>query len=257
MLLAIEADCPRSISISIVDCRARSWKSSKMWLQTQSLVRDCANFYLYFAAHRAEKASIDEAFIDLTPMVLDKLRSDHAQVWSEFGSSANDQSLPPAPLIESENWSGWQAVHTADDETVEDKPSTWQDWALLYGAEIMLQMRTAVQDRLGFTCSAVSQFPGRVLDAKLLGHHPQQSHVQGRFRLDSSFLSCLNFQLCSAWKKPAAQTVLRESDVLTCLKTLPIKKVSAVVSVSHSRDLTTRFGRWVAKPGLNLRRNTR
>lgn len=49
-------------------------------------------------------------------------------------------------------------------------------------------------------------------------------------------LSCLrlHYQLCSAWKKPAAQTVLRERDVLTCLETLPIKKVSTHVTGRRS-----------------------
>ena len=108
-------------------------------------------------AHLAEKASIDEAFIDLTPVVLDMLRSRHTQLQFKDGNLAVHQPLPPAPPIEDpEQWQVWQAIQAQHNGTTFSQDCTWQDWALLYGAEIMLDMRKAVQDRLGFTCSAVN-----------------------------------------------------------------------------------------------------
>jgi hypothetical protein len=71
---------------------------------------------------------------------------------------SEDAPLPAAPMIESEDWRKWQAVDGAGAaERLEGGEYTWQDWALLYGAETMLEMRTAVKDRLGYTCSAVSR----------------------------------------------------------------------------------------------------
>jgi nucleotidyltransferase/DNA polymerase involved in DNA repair len=140
-----------------------------------------------YTAHVTEKASIDEAFIDLTPLVLKKLRSSHPQL--QVGNVDPDQPLPEAPSIESEQWEGWQAVKTSNESTTKDVPCTWQDWALLYGAEIMFEMRTSVQGRLGFTCSAVSCLGGRMFMANRLGHSAQQSTGKGKFRFVEDYLS--------------------------------------------------------------------
>jgi len=88
------------------------------------------------------------------------LRSRHTQLLLRDGDLAVDEPLPPAPPIDSQQWQAWQAVKPQDKDTMMDQNCTWQDWALMYGAEVMLEMRQAVQDRLGFTCSAV--IPGFV-----------------------------------------------------------------------------------------------
>jgi len=97
-------------------------------------------------------------------MVLEKLLSRHAQLRLHLECSTDGLSLPVAPPIESEQWLEWQAVKAPDGPIMQDEACTWQDWALLYGAEIMQQMRTAIQHRLGLTCSAVSTLANRVFE---------------------------------------------------------------------------------------------
>lgn len=42
----------------------------------------------------------------------------------------------------------------ADSTLIEETPLTWSDVALSIGAEIVLECRSAVHERLGYTCSA-------------------------------------------------------------------------------------------------------
>ncbi|WRT68367.1 uncharacterized protein IL334_005343 [Kwoniella shivajii] len=148
-----------------------------------------------------EKASIDEAFLDLTPMVIDKLLLLHPylSIIPDDAPEGIDSTLPPPPPI---NWSKAGNVfpingmidaasqEEGDDQRSEDGDGeieerrrdcrdTWEDWALCIGAEIMKDTRDEVFRQLHYTCSAG------------IAHNKAMA------------------KLCSAWKKPNNQTVLR------------------------------------------------
>jgi DNA polymerase eta len=150
-----------------------------------------------------EKASIDEAFLDLTPMVIDRLlaRFPHLGKVPDDAPEGMDSVLPEAPGVE---WGkvgnvfpikgekkevavvetlaegrdagdiliGQMATAEVDveveievieevivdqeEEEERENASSWEDWALCIGAEIMAELRDEVYKRLHYTCSAVS-----------------------------------------------------------------------------------------------------
>jgi DNA polymerase eta len=134
-------------------------------------------------ADKAEKASIDEAFLDLTPMVIDRLLAIHPYLAAPPPDAPEglDSPLPKAPPID---WTRAGEVFPINGEESEpvateheheeerepdssqrsDEPpretsdvgATWEDWALCLGAEIMAEVRGEVWKRLHYTCSAVS-----------------------------------------------------------------------------------------------------
>jgi DNA polymerase eta len=103
-----------------------------------------------------EKASIDEAFMDLTPMVIDRLLQAHPHLATVPPDAPDglDSLLPPAPPI---NWSkagNIIPIDTEGEEPPAEETDTWQDWALCIGAEIMADVRAEVWKQLHYTCSA-------------------------------------------------------------------------------------------------------
>jgi len=136
---------------------------------------------------QVEKASIDEAFLDLTPMVIDRLLATHPYLAAPPPDAPEglDSPLPKAPPID---WTKAGEVFPVNGEESEstsaehehemegggepfssqrsdeepritkggDAGATWEDWALCYGAEIMAEIRGEVWKRLHYTCSAVS-----------------------------------------------------------------------------------------------------
>lgn len=85
--------------------------------------------------------------MDYTPMVLDKLLELHPHL-GNVPSSGLDTPLPPAPPVD---WSKAGNVVPAEHDEL---GSTWEDWALCIGAEIMASVREEVWVRLHYTCSA-------------------------------------------------------------------------------------------------------
>nr|KIR46061.1 DNA polymerase eta subunit [Cryptococcus bacillisporus CA1280] len=116
-----------------------------------------------------EKASIDEAFLDLTPMVIEKLLAAHPYLSKvpEDAPNGLDTPLPPPPPID---WSKAGSVFPIDgkedgtgtddeeggqeDERSEDgegpdartsssERDSWEDWALCMGGELMSNLCSA------------------------------------------------------------------------------------------------------------------
>ncbi|KAL7422809.1 N-acetyltransferase eso1 [Cryptotrichosporon argae] len=160
-----------------------------------------------------EKASIDEAFLDLTPMVLDRLLAIHPYLASVPADATDglDTYLPDAPPI---SWDGAGNVVPADARAEPDHADnerddgsvheddgeahwrdTWEDWALAEGARIMQILRHEVYKRLHYTCSAG------------IAHNKAMA------------------KLCSAWKKPNDQTVLRASATAAFLRTMDFQEI--------------------------------
>ncbi|GAA5912334.1 hypothetical protein JCM5296_006838 [Sporobolomyces johnsonii] len=187
-----------------------------------------------------EKASIDESFLDLTlpvrqallsrfpalrapppdaPLGLDTPLPPPSELgattvdWEQLGNlvpmsgqkqakirkldtGGNDvpSSSPSKPVPSTSD----ALAPSAEDEATPDPPEpplTWSDLALSLGAAIVRTTRAAVRERLGYTCSA------GIAPNKMLA------------------------KLCSAWRKPDAQTVLRHCAVPAFLKPMPFQKI--------------------------------
>ncbi|WVF72776.1 hypothetical protein IAT40_007594 [Kwoniella sp. CBS 6097] len=168
-----------------------------------------------------EKASIDEAFLDLTPMVIERLLTLHPYLSTipDDAPDGIDSPLPPAPPISwgkagnvfpincdtadgagthedgGEADDGEREEERSDDGEGEEverritgRGDTWEDWALCVGAELMRDVRDEVFRQLHYTCSA------GIAHSKAMA------------------------KLCSAWKKPNNQTVLRGSATAAFLR---------------------------------------
>ncbi|KAJ4480070.1 eta DNA polymerase [Lentinula aciculospora] len=154
-------------------------------------------------AEIAEKASIDEAFIDFTKPVRQALLHKYpflSQIPPDAPDGA-DTPLPPPPLS---NW-GTNShlvpiIPNADSETTSEEelqstPSTWHDVALQLAAEMMHKVRVDIATKLGYTTSA------------------------GIAR--NKFLA----KLCASYRKPYSQTILRNQAIPSYLKPLEFQKI--------------------------------
>jgi DNA polymerase eta len=116
-----------------------------------------------------EKASIDEAFLDLTAPVRENILSRYPKlsVVPTDAPDGLDTELPPPPQV---NWDGLGNVipinppeeftegeNSLDASAILQKnaTTTWHDVALSIGAEFMEVLRTDVRNQLGYTMSAV------------------------------------------------------------------------------------------------------
>lgn len=111
-----------------------------------------------------EKASIDEAFIDLTRPVREVLveRFPYLAQVPPDALQGVDSPLPPPPPIDWNNLGELIPIHTAEENDSEeihfaedDVTCTWHDVALSIAAELTAKIRADVHENLGYTMSAV------------------------------------------------------------------------------------------------------
>ncbi|KZT29647.1 DNA polymerase eta [Neolentinus lepideus HHB14362 ss-1] len=151
-----------------------------------------------------EKASIDEAFIDFTRPVREKLleRFPYLAKVPDDAPDGLDSTLPPPPPI---SWDGLGTLiplHPArdnDDAEVElledDLLTTWSDVALSIAAEMMGRVRADIHAKLGYTLSA------------------------GLAR--NKFLA----KLSASYRKPNDQSILRNLAIPGYLRPMPFQKI--------------------------------
>ncbi|GHJ89241.1 hypothetical protein NliqN6_5643 [Naganishia liquefaciens] len=156
-----------------------------------------------------EKASIDEAFLDLTLLTIKEILRRHPHLASVPFDAPHgmDTPLPPPPPISwteagnvfpirGEPKDGDSTVdHDGNDEEGTEGVGGWEDVALCIGAELMAKLRAEVRENLGYTCSAG------------IAHNKTLA------------------KLCSAWKKPNAQTIMRSAAVPAFLNPMPFTKI--------------------------------
>ncbi|KAJ7242798.1 hypothetical protein B0H12DRAFT_845524 [Mycena haematopus] len=143
-----------------------------------------------------EKASIDEAFMDLTRparQIMVERFPWLAQV-PDDAPLGLDTPLPPPPQVV---WNGLGEVVPIDPSVEEeiDVPSTWHDVALSIAAECMEKVRQQISAELGYTTSA------------------------GIAR--NKFLA----KLCASYRKPMNQSILRNAAIPNYLKPLAFTKI--------------------------------
>ncbi|PWY96426.1 sister chromatid cohesion protein [Aspergillus sclerotioniger CBS 115572] len=100
-----------------------------------------------------EKASVDEVFIDLSPLV-------HAVLLQRFpelrANPPGDDRITPLPIPPTTalEWNAEDCLIDLDENETEVDDPDWDDIAMLIGSEIVRSVRTAVWEQLSYTCSA-------------------------------------------------------------------------------------------------------
>ncbi|KAJ7671608.1 hypothetical protein DFH06DRAFT_120201 [Mycena polygramma] len=143
-----------------------------------------------------EKASIDEAFMDLTRPVRQILLERYpylAQV-PDDAPLGLDTPLPSPPQVDWDQLGTLIPIDPALEEEPE-LPSTWHDVALSIAAECMEKVRQQIKAKLGYTTSA------------------------GIAR--NKFLA----KLCASYRKPMNQTILRNAAIPNYLKPMAFQKI--------------------------------
>ena len=117
-----------------------------------------------------EKASVDEAFLDLSIPVRDELLRRYPYLANPPAEVAEspDTPLPTPPRVSLHGHgnlvpidpSAFEKDEKLTNELVEeaekDHPTTWHDVGLQIAAELMTNIRREVHERLGYLTSAVS-----------------------------------------------------------------------------------------------------
>lgn len=101
-----------------------------------------------------EKASIDEVFIDLSPLVFGILLQRYPELRAEPAGGENRDSLMPCPPTSALEWSSDDNLIDLDENETETDDPDWDDFAMLVGSEIIRAVRAAVWNQLHYTCSA-------------------------------------------------------------------------------------------------------
>lgn len=152
-----------------------------------------------------EKASIDEAFLDLSRPVRERLleRYPYLAKLPDDAPEGADSPLPPPPPID---WSQLGELVPLTAQGEESKPqdeisyendhlTSWHDVALSIGAELVAKLREEIFRQLGYTMSA------------------------GIAR--NKFLA----KLCASYKKPNSQSILRNNAIPSYLRPMPFQKI--------------------------------
>ncbi|KAL9044891.1 MAG: hypothetical protein Q9214_002005 [Letrouitia sp. 1 TL-2023] len=139
---------------------------------------------------RVEKASVDEVFLDLSAHVHSILLERYPEI---SGPAPYDDPTEwlPRPHTTALDWDTDALVDLDSTETEEDDPD-WDDITMLIGSEIVRSVRSAIFQRLKYTCSA--GIARNKMIAKLGSAHkkPNQQTIV-RNRATQQFLGNLNF----------------------------------------------------------------
>jgi DNA polymerase eta len=100
-----------------------------------------------------EKASIDEVFIDLSPIVYSVLLQRYPVLRADSQDGDRDAELPPPPTT-AVQWHSEDCLIDLDLHEREEDDPDWDDIVMLVGSEIVRSVRQAVWENLNYTCSA-------------------------------------------------------------------------------------------------------
>lgn len=158
---AYRDDSFRNIStdkVSLDPYRAESRKILKT--MKEELVRWCTDESegeVYQLTHGLsaglEKASIDEVFIDLSPLVYCVLLRRYPELRAIALDKNSDAALPSPPTTAIQ-WNPEDCLIDLDLHESEEADPDWDDIVMLVGSEIVRSVRRAVWDALQYTCSA-------------------------------------------------------------------------------------------------------
>jgi DNA polymerase eta len=142
---------------------------------------------------RVEKASIDEVFMDLSAQVHTTLLERYPEL---RGPAPYDDPTEPLPKVPTTvlDWAADALVETGEEDG-EDRDPDWDDVCMVIASEIVRDVRKAIKDTLGYTCS------GGVAKNKMLA------------------------KLGSGYKKPNQQTVIRNRAIKHFLSDMKFTKI--------------------------------
>lgn len=100
-----------------------------------------------------EKASIDEVFIDLSPLIYRVLLQRYPVLRQSPHDENQDAELPPPPTT-AVQWDTGDCLIELDQQEWEEDDPDWDDIVMQIAAEIVRSVRSAVWNRLQYTCSA-------------------------------------------------------------------------------------------------------
>ncbi|KAJ5947693.1 hypothetical protein N7466_000708 [Penicillium verhagenii] len=100
-----------------------------------------------------EKASVDEVFIDLSPLIYSVLLQRYPELRPIVQDEKKDAELPCPPTTALQWGSDTTLIDLDLHESEEDDPD-WDDVVMMVAAEITKSVRTAVWEKLQYTCSA-------------------------------------------------------------------------------------------------------
>ncbi|KAK3372425.1 hypothetical protein B0H63DRAFT_527266 [Podospora didyma] len=175
---------------------------------------------------KVEKAGIDEVFVDLSAHVHAILLERFPELASPppYDDPAEQLPMPPVSVLD------WQAdaLVDLDEEHTEFDDPDWDDVAILIGSEIARSVRTAIRDKLRYTCAA------GIAKNKMLS------------------------KLGSAHKKPNQQTVIRNRAIrhfLSGFKFTKIRNLGGKLGDEISQAFKTeQVGELAAVPVEQLKR---
>jgi DNA polymerase eta len=144
-------------------------------------------------AQRVEKASVDEVFMDLSAQVHAVLLERYPELRGPPPYDDPSEYLPKVPTTVLD-WKADALVETGEEDGEERDPD-WDDVVMMLASEIVRDVRQAVYDTLGYTCS------GGVAKNKMLS------------------------KLGSGHKKPNQQTVIRNRAIRHFLGEMKFTKI--------------------------------
>ncbi|KAK9430638.1 hypothetical protein V1505DRAFT_370356 [Lipomyces doorenjongii] len=153
----------------------------------------------YNCCGKVEYGGLDEAFLDLSMLVYERACTEYPKLAALLYIKQEEgrmNDFMPLPEISPEGltWEG-ELVPLDTDKDTPDRVVDWDDILFMLGSKIIEDVRKKVREELKYTCSAgVAQ--NRVLS-----------------------------KLCSAYKKPNNQTVLRHDAVKGFIATLNFSKI--------------------------------
>ncbi|KAL8762835.1 MAG: hypothetical protein Q9184_001221 [Pyrenodesmia sp. 2 TL-2023] len=101
---------------------------------------------------RVEKASVDEVFLDLSAQIHAILLERYPELNGPAPYDDPTECLPRPPTT-ALDWNTDALIDLDEDQTEDDDPD-WDDITMLIGSEIIRSVRTAIRERLKYTCSA-------------------------------------------------------------------------------------------------------
>ncbi|KAJ5099750.1 hypothetical protein N7532_006751 [Penicillium argentinense] len=100
-----------------------------------------------------EKASIDEVFIDLSPLIYRVLLQRYPEIRPNPHDEDRDAELPQPPTT-AVQWDSEDCLIGLDREEREEDDPDWDDIVMQIAADIVRSVRMAVWEKLHYTCSA-------------------------------------------------------------------------------------------------------
>jgi DNA polymerase eta len=115
-------------------------------------IRKCIKEVLPEGLQRVEKASIDEVYLDLSALVHSVLLERYPELRGPPPYDDPSEYLPKPPTTVLD-WAADALVETGLQDG-EDRDPDWDDVCLVIASEIVRDVRRAVFEKLGYTCSA-------------------------------------------------------------------------------------------------------